>query len=136
MLAITTKTQYGLLAMLDMADRYGRELVQIRDIVDRCKVPKNYIEQILNRLGKAGLVKSVRGNRGGYELSTHPDSIQVITIIEALEGEIKLLSTPVCQALDEVLLKVSEAVKSLLAISLSELAQRQKALDQQIVFHI
>jgi len=136
MMTITTKTQYGILALLELAEHYQKELVQISDIVRRRSVPKNYIEQILNRLTKTGMVKSVRGNKGGYVLGVHPDNLTLIAIIEALEGEIRLDNGHLSAALTEVLEKIKNTVRDMLNISLSQLLERQKILDQQIMFAI
>jgi len=136
MLSITTKTQYGLLALLDLAEHFGKDIVQINDIVARNSVPKNYLEQILNRLTKTGLVKSVRGKNGGYELGKHPDGITLLEVIETIEGAIILKNNRFCKALDEVLEQVEVLVTGELRITLSELLQRQKFLDQQIMYSI
>ncbi|NLE01908.1 MAG: Rrf2 family transcriptional regulator [Fibrobacter sp.] len=136
MLSITTKSQYGLIALLDMAEHYGKNLVQISDVVRRRSIPKNYLEQILNRLQKTGIVKSVRGNKGGYELGAHPDDISLKRIVESLEGEINLRNNRVCAALDEILEKIEHSVSIQLDVPLSQLMERQKVLEQQIIFNI
>ena len=136
MLSISTKTQYGLIALLELTENYGKNLVQISDIVRRRNVPKNYLEQILNRMQKTGIVKSVRGNKGGYELGAHPDDITLKQIVESLEGVLDLHNNKVCAALDEVLERIEESVIEQLKVSLSQLLERQKVLEQQILFSI
>jgi len=136
MLSISTKTQYGLIALLELTESYGKNLVQISDIVRRRNVPKNYLEQILNRLQKIGIVKSVRGNKGGYELGAHPDDISLKLIIESLEGTLELHNNNVCAALDEVLEKIERSVVESTKVSLSQLSERQKILERQITFSI
>ena len=136
MLSITTKAQYGIAALLDLAAHYSKDIVQINDIVARNDVPKNYLEQILNRLTKTGLVKSIRGKHGGYELGRHPDQITLLEVIEVIEGKIALRNQRFNRALDEVLEKAEMSVTEELQISLSTLLQRQQFLDQQIMFTI
>jgi Rrf2 family protein len=136
MLSISTKTQYGLIALLELTESYGRNLVQIGDIVRRRNVPKNYLEQILNRLQKSGIVRSVRGTKGGYELGAHPDDITLKQVVEALEGALELHNARLCAAFDEVLERIENSVGQLLQISLSALLVRQKMLDQQMFFSI
>ncbi len=136
MLSVTTKTQYGLLALMDLAEHYGKDLVQIADIVRRRVVPKNYLEQILNRLTKTGIVKSVRGNKGGYELGLHPDDLTLLRVVEALEGEIVLKNEKLSPALIEILDKAEKAVREQMDVSLSELLERQRVLEQQIMYSI
>ena len=137
MLTITAKTQYGLYAMFELAEHYGKDLVQIRDIVSRRKVPKNYLEQILNRLSKNGVIKSVRGNKGGYELAKNPEKITILDIIVALEGEISLQKVEWCVALNEVLGEAENKVKEALSIPLQTVLDRQREIEQkQLMFHI
>lgn len=136
MLSISTKTQYGLLALLELSDSYGKNLVQLNDIVSRRRVPRNYLVQILNRLQKGDIVKSSRGQRGGYELGHHPDNITLGQIVEMLEGSIKLHNNKICASLDEVLDKIELSVKELMNISLSQLLERERALESQIIFSI
>ncbi|MDG5816584.1 Rrf2 family transcriptional regulator [Chitinispirillales bacterium ANBcel5] len=133
---ISAKTNYGLIAVMELVEGYGKNLVQIKDIVQRRGVPKNYLEQILNRLLKSGIVKSVRGNRGGYELNRNPDTLTLLDVIEALEGEIKLTNNIEMAALKGVFGKVETSVRNTLSITLSELWMQQKALDQQVLYHI
>ncbi len=136
MLSISTKTQYGLVALLELTEYYNKSLVQINDIVRRRNVPKNYLEQILNRLHKAGIVKSVRGNKGGYKLGAHPDEISLKNVVASLEGVLELHNNKICPALDEVLEQVEQSVSKILDIPLSMLLERQKTLQQQIMFSI
>jgi len=136
MLTISSKSHYGLLALLELTEFFNKELVQISDIVRRRNVPKSYLEQIFNRLTKIGIVKSVRGNKGGYELGRHPDSISLLEIIEALEGKLELCNNSHSAALTEVLKNVENKLTELLRISLSTLLERQRILEQQIMFTI
>lgn len=136
MLSISTKTQYGLVALIELAENYENGLVKISDIVKRRNVPRNYLEQILNRLLKVGIVKSVRGNRGGYQLGDHPDNILLISIVESLEGPIYFHNSNVFKAFDEILEQAGKTVRKLMDISLSSLMERQRMLEQQISFVI
>ena len=138
MLSISKKCKYGVLASLVLAETYGRGLLQIKDIASRKNIPRQYLEQIFNRLGSAGIVKSVRGKKGGYELAQPPERIKVIDIIEVLEGGISL-STDLPENIDavsELFLSAEERLKSSLSINLSELSLRQQALRSQIMYHI
>jgi Rrf2 family transcriptional regulator, cysteine metabolism repressor len=136
MFSITTKTIYGLLAIIDLAEHYGKDLVQIKDIVNRRKVPKNYLEQIMNRLTKQGIVKSVRGNKGGYELGPAPGALTLLQVIEALEGGLKLKETAEGSALKELFGDLEETIKQALSIPIAHLVERQQAWDQQISYQI
>ena len=66
---ITTTSRYGVRALFDVAYHGGGQPTQIKDIARRQKISQRYLEQIFNKLLKAGLLKSRRGPRGGYMLA-------------------------------------------------------------------
>ncbi len=82
---ITTWAEYGLICSLHLAKRTGEGPVTGRDVANRERLPGDYIEQILLRLRRAGIVTSVRGARGGYVLARESSSITVREIIAASE---------------------------------------------------
>ncbi len=83
---LTMKGDYGLRAMIDMAMYYGQGPIESADIANRQYVPEQYLDQILMILRKEGLVKSVRGPRGGHMLSRSPSEITMSQVMQALEG--------------------------------------------------
>jgi len=85
---ITTTSRYGVRALFDVAYHGGGQPTQIKDISRRQKISQRYLEQIFNKLLKAGLLKSRRGPRGGYMLSRDPSEITVGEIITAAQGPI------------------------------------------------
>ncbi len=85
---ISTKGEYGLRAMFDLAQRYGEGPISLKSVAERQEVSEHYLEQLIANLRKAGLVKSVRGAQGGYVLSREPENITVGDIIRVLEGPI------------------------------------------------
>ncbi len=90
---MTTKGKYAVSAMCELAgaNNDGKYL-QAKDIAARHFLSELYVEQILNKLKKAGLVKAVRGPQGGYKLSSPPKMIKIGDILEATEGPISLVS--------------------------------------------
>lgn len=86
---ISTKGRYGLRVMTDIAvnGRKG-ELVSIKDIAEREQLSEKYLEQIVGALVKEGLLKSVRGARGGYHLTRSTEEITVEQILKATEGSL------------------------------------------------
>ena len=82
---ITTWAEYGLICSLHLARRLGEGPVTGRDIAARERLPGDYVEQILLRLRRAGLVASTRGARGGYALARPPEQISVREVIAASE---------------------------------------------------
>lgn len=85
---LSTKGRYGLRAMVDLA-RYCEEApVSISSISARQDLSVTYLEQLLAKLRKAGLIKSIRGAQGGYVLSKDASEISVGEILRALEGDL------------------------------------------------
>ena len=85
---ISTKGRYALRLMTDIALNEGQGPVSIREIAERQEISDKYLEQIIGLLGKAGLVKSIRGAGGGYSLSDKPENITVGTILRVTEGDL------------------------------------------------
>ena len=82
---ITTLAEYGVICALHLARRLPDGPVTGRDIAARERLPVDYVEQILLRLRRAGLVQSTRGARGGYALARSPEEISVRDVITASE---------------------------------------------------
>lgn len=85
---LSTRGRYGLRAMVDLALHYGQGPVALKSIADRQNVSDHYLEQLMGSLRKAGLVTSVRGAQGGYELVRRPAEVTVGDVVRALEGPI------------------------------------------------
>ena len=84
---ISAKTEYACIAMLELASQYGSgEPVRIRKIAERHGVPSRFLVQILLQLKGAGLVASVRGSAGGYQLLKPPDEVSLGHVMEVIEG--------------------------------------------------
>lgn len=91
---LSTKGRYGLRAAADLAV-YGREdAVSISSIAARQKLSEGYLEQLIAKLKKAGLVTSIRGTNGGYRLARSEDEITVGDILRALEGDLSVAKCP------------------------------------------
>ena len=84
------KVQYGLQALLELAENYGQGPVGIASIARRERIPVRFLEQLLLSLKKRGLAESVRGKQGGYSLKRSPASISLLEVVEALDGPIEL----------------------------------------------
>jgi Rrf2 family protein len=86
---VTTWTEYSLIISLHLAKRgrTGSVPVAARELADVERLPADYVEQILLRLRRAGLVESVRGAKGGYLLAKPPASISVRDVMSASEHQ-------------------------------------------------
>ena len=82
----SSKSEYGLRAMFDLAELYGTGAVSIKSIAERQDISDPYLEQLFALLKKSGIVKSIRGAQGGYMLSKDPADITVGEVLQALEG--------------------------------------------------
>jgi Rrf2 family protein len=82
---ITTWAEYGVICALHLAKRSAEGPVAGRELAEREKLPADYVEQILLRLRRAGIVASTRGARGGYELARPARDISVREVITAAE---------------------------------------------------
>lgn len=84
---LSTRSRYGLKAVVDIAARSGKA-VSIKSIAARLTISENYLEQLIIKLKKAGILNSVRGAGGGYNLKDRPEDITVGQILNILEGSL------------------------------------------------
>lgn len=85
---VSTKGRYALRTMLDLALHGDGKPVKIKDIALRQEISGKYLEQIIAMLSRAGFVKSIRGNQGGYYLSRPAADYTVGMILRAAEGNL------------------------------------------------
>jgi len=138
MLTISNKSRYGITALLALAEFYNSGLLPIKDIASRCDIPHQFLEQIFNRLGKAGIIKSTRGKNGGYELAKPPEQISVLHIVNALEGDIEFVSTSEDKndVIVELFHEAEKKLQNILSISLAALVAKQQKLRKNVIYDI
>ena len=83
---VSSRGDYGVRALFDLALRFNQGPIQSRDIAARRNIPEAYLHQVLGALNRAGLVRSTRGPLGGHELTRAPHEISVWDILSVLEG--------------------------------------------------
>jgi len=103
--------------MFEIARGYPDQPISIRQISERQDVSVAYLEQILNKLRKAGLVRSVKGPGGGYLLNRKPEEISMASILNELEGPVAITS---CLDPAEGCVRVDTCVTHLLWKALGE----------------
>lgn len=86
---VSTRGEYGLRAMLDLALRYGEGPIPLKAVAQRQQISEHYLEQLMGALRKASLVVSVRGAQGGYRLAAPPEETRVGDVLRALEGPLE-----------------------------------------------
>lgn len=132
----STRTRYGVRALIDLGLYYKGKPVLVKEIAKRQGVSERYLEHIMLSLKKAGFLRSIKGGKGGYEFLKDPKEIRIKNVVEVLEGPI----VPVeCVGREEICDKSNscvarelwcnvrdEILKILDSITLKELIERQK----------
>jgi Rrf2 family protein len=136
MLKLSRKTLLALEAVIDIAFNARPEPVQAKEITARQGVPQRYLEQVMQQLVRAGVLKGVRGPRGGYRLAKERRRISVgdiVRVAESIEGaendSPKPLSELGARIVTPLIASLQEEVMSRLdAISIEDLCQRARAV--------
>ncbi len=133
---LSTKGRYAIRAMLDLALHSGERPVLIRDISKRQEISELYLKQLLPPLRAAGVVRVIRGARGGLTLARPPSQIKLIEIIQIMEGSTALVEcvddARVCSRSDlcvtrGVWIEVKEAMDKVLeGTTLQDLVKRHR----------
>ncbi|NLN61612.1 MAG: Rrf2 family transcriptional regulator [Myxococcales bacterium] len=145
---LTTKGRYGLRLMLELARHYGQGPVLVDRIAQNQALSPHYVHVLVTPLKTAGLVRSLRGPNGGYELAKPPAEITAFDIIQALEGDISLVQCTddhaLCQRAGHCVsqslwAKIDAAVEEILQTrTLDTLLHEQLQHEQEhpLMFHI
>jgi len=142
---LSTRTRYGIRAILELAESYGQGPLQLKIIAQHQDISVKYLEQIIAMLKSGGFVKSIRGAKGGYILAKAPNQIKLgdvfdclegrVTTVECIEDEDYCARVADCVA-RQLWVRVQEAIDSVLqSITLQDLVDKVKdkrALDYQI----
>lgn len=143
---VPMKVDYGVRALVDLAQYEGEGPVQAAQIAARQGIPEPYLDQLMAILSKSGFVRSRRGPQGGHMLAKLPGDITLNMVMETLEGTaaaLDCLDAPSeCNLSDTcaqrgVWHSVEEAVQRVLSsTSISDLAHRQQQLATRSVYQI
>lgn len=142
---ISSKGEYGLRALFDLAQHYGEGPIQSQDIHRRQAIDENYLNQILISLRKAGLIESIRGPQGGHRLARPPVQITILEALTALEGPLfptDSSATAATSAIDreivrDVWCEMRQVLESYLGhLTLEDLCQRKRQRTGAIMYHI
>jgi Rrf2 family cysteine metabolism transcriptional repressor len=137
---LSTRARYGTRALLDLAQHWGREPVQLKDIADRQSISLQYLEHLISPLIRAEIVKSTRGARGGLQLIRHPREIKLSEVVQSLEGSISTVECATnpescpragfCTTRD-IWCEMKKAMDGILnSTTLQDLVERQKKKEQ------
>lgn len=89
---ITTRSRYGLRLLVELAERGTNGPVDLGSVAKSQHIPEMYLSKLVRPLKAAGILRSERGSRGGYELARRADEITILSVVEALEGQSSLLA--------------------------------------------
>ena len=134
-------------ALLVLGLNYDQSVVRIQTISEQQKIPKRFLEQILNDLKSAGVVESRRGVAGGYRLARRPQEISLAVVIRHIEGALAPVSCvserfyEKCSCPDEsrcalrsVMKEVRDAVVKIVErVTVADLCDRSRRLQQEPV---
>jgi Rrf2 family protein len=139
---ISTKIRYGARAVLELASHYGEGPIDLKEIAKKEDISLKYLEQVIIPLRTAGLVKSIRGSKGGYALAKPPSEISFSELVEVLDGPLDLIEclkdpkscskSPSCVTRD-VWKEASDALhKVLSSITFEEMVNRKREREGKI----
>jgi len=121
--------------MLELASHYGEGPIELKEIAKKENISLKYLEQVINPLRGAGLVKALRGSKGGYSLAKPPSEICLYDVVETLEGPLNLLEClrdpKVCQRVPscvtrDIWQEVSEAISKIFySVTLEDMVNRK-----------
>ena len=145
------KVTYGIMASIELA-RHDRSIpLQAKSIAKQQGIPSRFIEQILQGLKQAGIVRSLRGAQGGYTLAQDPSQISLAELVHSMNGNEAMPSTANSSAgplgkqgasstiLSTIWAQVQEAEQAVLrVISLQSLVEQHQKLESQrsLMYHI
>lgn len=143
---LSNKFEYAVLSLVALASCYATgESLQIREIAARQNIPNRYLEEILATLRRGGLIKSIRGIKGGYVLARDPrkmtllDAFRCIEGLDAVEREQNSTSTTVeTEVIQEMWQDARQAAYSVLEkYTLQDLCeQREKRRQMELMYYI
>jgi len=140
---LSTRTRYGVRLMVALAIQYGKGPVFLKDIAKGEDISEKYLSLIIIPLRSVGLVNSIRGAHGGYNLSREPSQITLKEIVDVLEGNCSLVDcvknpsscsrVPICASHD-IWAAIGEKIsETLSAITLETLVQRNQEKAENII---
>ena len=89
---ISTKGRYALRVMIDIAEQNKNEYIPLKDIAERQKISKKYLEAIVKNLVDGGLLTGISGKNGGYKLTKKPNKCSIGEILTLTEGSLSTVS--------------------------------------------
>jgi len=135
---ISSKAEYGVLALVDLALHRDAGPTKIREIADRRDIPKKYLEQVLLDLKRGGIVGSSRGKNGGYYLNRDPEDVTLMEVLKILEEQTALVESDRDRPnfLQQFWDEQYEELRDQLSVPLSEILKRKEQSEKEVMYHI
>lgn len=143
---VPMKVDYGVRALVELAQCAGEGPVQTAQIAARQGIPEPYLDQLMAILNKTGFIRSRRGPQGGHMLAQLPDDITLDMVMQTLEGTaapLDCLDEPSECILSDTCAQrgvwhsMDEAIQSVLSsTTIGDLAHRQRQLSSRSVYQI
>ena len=147
---LSAKSEYALMAILDMALYGGEGPVQVKSIARRQSIPVRFLEQVMASLKKGGIVDSFRGAQGGYLLAKSLEEINLAEVLEAVEGPFGQVESGIGHngsdspqsvrgCIKDIWGEVTHSMIQLLAtVTLHEMCERKRKQDRErvLMYHI
>lgn len=131
MIKVSTKCRYGIRAIVEIGRNYGVRPTTRREIALNQQLDNSYLENILLDLKNHGIVRSLRGVKGGFVLNKNPEAITLLEIVESLQGDVAptecVMMPAVCERVSfcvtrPVWIKLQQAQKEVLqGVTIGEL---------------
>ena len=142
---LSLRGEYALRALVVLGLRYDQPVVRVQTISEEQNIPKRFLEQILNELKSAGVVRSRRGVAGGYRLARRPEEITVAEVVRHMEGALapvrcvseRFYEKCTCPdesrcAIRSVMKEIRDAiVKIAERVTVAELCERSRAMQNE-----
>ncbi len=142
---LSTRGRYGIRALLELALHRGDGPMLLRDIAGRQEISEHYLEQIVIVLKASGLVKSIRGAKGGIILAKSPSQIRLSDALQVLEGSTALVecvdNAGVCSrsascVTRDIWVEMKKAMDGILeSMTLQDLVERQEKKQQPVAMY-
>lgn len=130
MISITTKSPYAVRALAELGRRGGTEPVPIGELARRRQMPVQFLEQLFATLRRAGIVSSQRGVKGGYRFARDPADVNILELVELLDG-------PVGRDAEGVFADAAAAVRDVLAqTTIADVIEREARESGASMYHI
>ena len=141
-MTFSAKFEYACLAVFELAARHGRgEPVRIREIAAAHGIPSRFLVQILLQLKSAGLVHSIRGAAGGYQLAREPEEITLLDVMMVVDAQLgqaatsATRNTPTTRVLQRTWKQVAAKERELLAdVTFAGLVERLKGAPEGMYY--